>query len=359
MRLCIVAKNMMRGGAERVIFQLIQYMLAQGHRVSLILVDDRPIQFDIPEACHVTVIGQQSPSAWKDKLLRYRQVRRTVKAHNCEIVLSMPEEIGIYVLPAMLGTGIPVVVSERNNPWVMPNKKITRILRKMVYPFADGLIFQTSFAASFFSEKLRKKGIILPNPLDLKRLPPEYTGQREKVIAGAGRLAPQKNFKLLIDGFSVFYQKHPDYRLVIYGEGSLREELTAYAARRLPEGICSFPGNVSDLPEHLNSVSAFVLSSDFEGMPNVLIEAMAMGVPCVSTDCPSGGPKELIENGVNGFLVPVGDAEALAQSLEKLVTETGVHPNAQEICRRFDSLIVAAQWEDYLKKILGRRKICR
>jgi len=172
-------------------------------------------------------------------------------------------------------------------------------------------------------------------------------------------LAPQKNFKLLIDGFSVFYQKHPDYRLVIYGEGSLREELTAYAARRLPEGICSFPGNVSDLPEHLNSVSAFVLSSDFEGMPNVLIEAMAMGVPCVSTDCPSGGPKELIENGVNGFLVPVGDAEALAQSLEKLVTETGVHPNAQEICRRFDSLIVAAQWEDYLKKILGRRKICR
>ena len=346
----------MRGGAERVIFHLIKYMLARGHVVSLILVDDRPIQFDIPEKCPVTVIGQKDPVPLKDKFLRYRTVRQVVKESGCDVVLSMPEEVGIYVLPAMMGTGIPVVVSERNNPWVMPYKKSTRLLRRLFYPFANGLIFQTSFAASFFSEKLQKKGIVLPNPLDLDRLPPEYTGQREKVIAGAGRLAPQKNFKLLIDGFSAFYQNHPDHRLVIYGEGVLRDELTAYAAERLPEGTYAFPGNVSDLPERLNSVAAFVLSSDFEGMPNVLLEAMAMGVPCVSTDCPSGGPRELIEDGINGFLIPVGDSVALTERLEKLMTVTGVHSSAQEIRTRFDCQIVAAQWEEYLEKIANRRR---
>ncbi len=355
MKICIVTRNLLRGGAESVISHLTKYMVSNGNEVSLILIDDRPILQDIPSKCQIDVIGQKAQGGLKDKILRYKAVRRLIMEKQCDVVLSMPEEIGIYVLAAMIGTGIPVVVSERNNPWVMPNKKVTRVLRKLLYPFADGLIFQTEYASTYFSKRLRKKSIVIPNPLDVERLPDVYNGVRDKVIAGAGRLEPQKNFKLLIDAFSLFQANHLDYKLVIYGEGRLRDELENYAAERIEQGTFSFPGNVLDLPQRLSRVSAFVLSSDFEGMPNVLIEAMAMGIPCVSTDCPSGGPKELIEDGVNGYLVPVGDSVALANRLEKLVSGSEIMADAQQIRNRFDCNKVAKQWQEYLEKVVNGR----
>lgn len=358
MRIAIVTRNMGAGGAERVIAQLIEEWSAMGHCCSLICMHPEEAFYSIPEGVEWHNVPKFAENYNVDKLLRYRYLRKLLKQISPDIVLSLPEEIGIYVIAAMLGTGIPVVVSERNNPWRMPDKKISRILRKLVYPFSAGLIFQTECAAAFFSKAQRKKGIILQNPLDLSRIPEPYGGTREKVIVGAGRLEPQKNFKLLIDAFVAFYPNHPDYRLVIYGDGKQRAELEAYALERIPENVFSLPGKVQNLPDRLNCAAAFVLSSDFEGMPNVLIEAMAMGVPCVSTDCPSGGPRELIEDGVNGLLIPVGDSEALARCLEKLVTETDIRPNAQQIRARFDCKIVAAQWEQYLLKVANGREIC-
>lgn len=317
-KIVIITRNMVGDGAERVIAQLSNYFAAQGKQCNIITLNDDEVFYKLDPRISVLPVGQKHENKLLDKLLRYRQVRKMVLQQNPDLVLSMPEEIGVYVLLALLGTGIPVYVSERNNPWVMPDVKVTRILRKLMYPTAKGLIFQTEMAKSFFPESIQKKGIVLKNPVDAQRIPAQYCGQREKVIVGAGRLSEQKNMPLLLKAFARFSPKYPEYRLRIFGEGELRQELTDLAHDLDIAEKVELPGRSSALLEKMNSAAMFVLSSDYEGMPNVLLEAMCMGMPAISTNCPSGGPKELIEDGVNGLLVNVGDESALSEAMERM-----------------------------------------
>ncbi len=354
-KIAFVTRNMESGGAERVIRHLIQYAVDNGYKTDLVLMESgRQIFYQIPEDCTIKEISCLAKNRILKKIESYFRLRTYVRNVKPDVVLSMPEDIGIYVLLALLGTKIPVVVSERNNPWVMPYKKITRFLRRLMYPHAAGLVFQTKQAASFFSDKLQKKGIVLPNPLDTERLPEPYSGEREKIIAAAGRLEPQKNFPLLIDSFVEFYEKHPDYKLVIYGEGSLHTQLEEYAASKaLPEGTITLAGRSSRLAEELRSKAMFVLSSDYEGMPNVVIEAMALGLPVVSTDCPSGGSADLIDDGKTGLLTAVGDSSALCKAMCRIVEDkdlsSKISLNCQTIRQRLDSKNVAKKWMEYLE----------
>lgn len=317
-RIVIITRNMVGDGAERVIAQLSNYFATQGKQCNIITLNDDEVFYKLDQRISILPVGEKSRNKVLDKLLRYRQVRKMVLQQKPDLVLSMPEEIGVYVLLALLGTKIPVFVSERNNPWVMPDVKVTRILRSLMYPFAKGLIFQTEMAKSFFPASIQRKGVVLSNPVDAQRIPEQYCGEREKVVVAAGRLSPQKNMPLLLKAFAAFSPKHPEYRLRIFGEGELREELTELAKSLDIDQKVEMPGRSTALLEKMNSAAMFVLSSDYEGMPNVLLEAMCMGMPAISTDCPSGGPKELIEDGVNGLLVPVGDEKALHGAMEKM-----------------------------------------
>lgn len=317
-KIVIVTRNLLGGGAERVIAQLSNFFVEQGKECGIITIDADDIFYKLDPRVTVKAIGRKSDNKVVDRILRYREVRRNIRKEAPDLVLSFPEEIGIYVLAALLGTGIPVYVSERNNPWVMPDSKITRNLRTLLYPFAAGLIFQTEMAKSFFSESIQKKGVVLPNPVEADRIPVQYTGEREKVIVGAGRLFHQKNFPLLIGAFAKFSKDHPEYILRIFGEGYLLEDLRMLSKNLGVQDKVELPGKSATLLADMNSAAMFVLSSDYEGMPNVLLEAMCMGMPVISTDCPSGGPKELIEDGVNGLLVPVGNVDAMYQAMEKM-----------------------------------------
>lgn len=353
-KLAVVTRSMYGGGAERVIAQLIKYLDSIGIECLLITIDDEKIFYELPDKVKLIAIGQKSTNKVVDRILRYKEVRKCLKNSSVDIVLSMPEDIGIYVIPTLIGTRVPIVVSERNNPWVMPNKRITRILRRLFYPFASGIIFQTQMAASFFSPSIQKKGIVLSNPLDIERIPDQYVGERRKEIIAAGRLTEQKNFKLLIEAFSEFYKSNNEYKLIIYGEGKLRDELEMLAKGIIPENAVLLPGKVSDLLERMNGASMFILSSDFEGVPNVLIEAMAMGMPVISTDCPSGGPKILIDNEKNGLLIPVNNKKALIDAMIKLKDDDyskKLGNNASKLKEELGSKSIYKQWYDYLNNI--------
>jgi glycosyltransferase involved in cell wall biosynthesis len=357
-KLTFVTRNMKAGGAERVISQLANNFNRAGIECTIVTLDNEEIFYQLDNPVKVHAIGRKSINAYVDKFLKYKELRQYVNLNNLEIVLALPEDIGIYVIPALFGTNIPVVVSERNNPWVMPWKKSSRFMRKLFYPFASGFIFQTEQAASFFSSNIRKRGVILPNPLDLERIPERWKGERSKEIVGAGRLDKQKNFHLLIKAFAVFYKNHQDYILKIYGDGILKEELINYADSLLPKNAYFFSGRTTELLEKIKSASMFVLSSDYEGMPNVVIEAMAMGMPVISTDCPSGGSAELIDNGMNGLIVPVNDVNALIEAMckvvdsEELANKLGV--NALAIKEKLNANIVADQWRKYLEYIADK-----
>lgn len=350
-RIVIVTRNMLGGGAERVIAQLSNYFVEHGKQCKIITVDKDEVFYELDPRTTVAAVGRKSNNKALDKIKRYLCVRRLVTQFRPDLVLSLPEEIGIYTLVALLGTGIPVYVSERNNPWVMPDVKITRLLRKIMYPFAEGIIFQTEMAKSFFPDSIQRKGIVLQNPVDAGRIPAQYTGEREKVIVGSGRLFKQKNFPLLLRAFARFSEHHPEYSLRIFGEGYMQEELEALTKELNIAEKVDFAGKSRNLLNEMNSAAMFVLSSDYEGMPNVLLEAMCMGMPVISTDCPSGGPRELIEDNRNGLLVPVGDVTAMCSAMEKMadnVFSSTLANQAYLIREKLTSKDVFEKWYEYL-----------
>ena len=361
----IVTKNLLSGGAERVIYNLVNYWSSKGIICKIILVDKREIFYKFSKNVEVIEIGKMSNNPIIDKFLRYKKVRDLTKSIGPDIVLSLPEEIGIYTIGALLFSSFPVVVSERNDPWRMPYKKSTRLLRKLLYPFADGLIFQTKEASMFFSSRLREKGAVLKNPFDSSIINEidnnNIDNNKDNIIIGAGRLEKQKNFALLIEAFELFSREYPDFKLHIYGNGSLKRDLENLAKEKNIGDKVILPGSVKNLSKRIANARVFVLSSDYEGVPNVLIEAMAIGTPCIATNCSPGGAASLISNGENGFLIACGDKIAMYNKM-KLIVDNECLSN--DISRK-SVLIkeelavnkVGEEWLSYLKHIISRHNM--
>lgn len=347
----IITRAMTSGGAERVIAQLANYFTEKDISCRIITTENGEVIYPLHEKVDVVAIGKKSRNRAIDRILRYKEIRKIVQANKPDVVLTMPEDTGIYAILALVGTGIPVYVSERNNPWTMPDVKITRLLRSIAYPFAKGIIFQTDMAKSFFSRHIQQKGIVLQNPVDIARIPEPYIGERKKVFVAVGRLEKQKNFPMLIKAFSKFYEREKDYKLVIYGEGRERSNLENLIKQLELDEVVSLPGRNKDVLNAINDASAFILSSDYEGMPNALIEAMCMGMPVISTDCPSGGPRELIENQENGILIPVGDVGALVSALYSITNSALAEKMSKESRKlrySLTSVSIFETWEKYL-----------
>ena len=171
-------------------------------------------------------------------------------------------------------------------------------------------------------------------------------------------LEPQKNFSLLIDAFSAFHKKHSDYRMIIYGEGRERSNLLKKIKEHGLEKVVSLPGNNPDLLNSIKKSGMFVLSSDYEGVPNVLIEAMAVGLPVVSTDCEPGGAAELIEPRVNGLLSPTKDAQALYIKMCEMIENEELNKRcsieALKIKERYEASVVCQKWYQYLESVIKR-----
>ena len=181
----------------------------------------------------------------------------------------------------------------------------------------------------------------------------QYTGEREKIIVTTGRLNKHKNHSLLICAFKRIVAFFPDYRIIIYGEGPERLNDEILIRKLGLQEYVLLPGTTNNVPEKIYKASLYVLTSDFEGMPNSLMEAMALGLPCISTDCPCGGPRELIVSGKNGMLVPVGDEDALANAMKKLLNDERyaieLGKNAMKIREELSMDIICRKWYEYLK----------
>ena len=349
----IITRAMTSGGAERVIAQLANYFTEKEISCRIITTENGEVMYPLHEKIDIVAIGKKSNNKVIDRILRYKTIRSVVQKNKADVVLTMPEDTGIYAILALIGTGIPVYVSERNNPWVMPDVKITRLLRKVAYPFAQGIIFQTQMAKSFFPQYIQKKGVVLQNPVDATRIPEPYIGERKKVFSAVGRLEPQKNFPMLIRAFSEFHKREKDYKLVIYGEGRERINIENLIKELHLENSVSLPGRNKDVLNCINDCAAFILSSDYEGMPNALIEAMCMGMPVISTDCPSGGPREIIENEKNGLLIPVNDELRMTQAMFNIIKDGNSCLLGQNAYKTGKHLMDASVFEDWKNVLIN------
>ena len=205
---------------------------------------------------------------------------------------------------------------------------------------------------------MRAKSRIILNPLHNKYLDVPRPEKRVKEVVQSGRIVDFKNQLMLIRAFDRVHKKHPDYVLKIYGGDSgdgTKEQLEELIAERKAEDYVFLMGASDSLEKVLVNASVFAFSSDWEGLPNALLEAMALGLPIVATDCPCGGPRTVMKDGVNGLLVPIKDEEALAEGICRLIENPDLAERlgskAREIRERANGKAVFEQWQDYIEAV--------
>lgn len=299
-KILIFIGSMSRGGAERVISIISNNLVEKGWEVSVCVLLSNSVAYPLSDKIKIIDFSGKTSSRIKRIPNWIFGIRKLVKNEAPDVILSFVARINIIVQLACLGLKKRIIVSERNDPYSDGRSKIVDILTYWLYPKADAVVFQTRRAAGYFERLKLKNTCIITNPISVKCC--TTTPIKGKIVS-AGRLMPQKNHKLLIDSVVEVHKTIPYVKLFIYGDGYMREELEEYAHTLGADKYVCFMGNVSNIHEEISDAELFVLSSDYEGLSNALLEAMMMGLPCISTDC--AGSDEYIENGENGLLVPV------------------------------------------------------
>jgi glycosyltransferase involved in cell wall biosynthesis len=242
----------------------------------------------------------------------------------------------------------------RNDPNCEYGGKLGGFVGKHMIPHADGCVFQTKEAKSWFPKEFQKKSAVIMNDVDKVFFETERVGGSH--IVTLGRLSSQKNQKLLINAYSKIAGKYLETDLMIYGIGALKDELEEQIRTLGLSDRVRLMGLTKDVPTILAHAGYFVLSSDYEGMPNALMEALAIGVPCISTDCPCGGPRTLMKDGENGLLIPVGDESRLIEALDKLLSNQELADrlgqNAKEEAKKYRTEKVFEQWKEYVEEMV-------
>lgn len=304
------------GGAERVMINLAAYFAKVGYESILVTSFRDTWEYDVPQtvkrlSLEDTEIKQ---SRLKRNVSRIYKLRQLCKTEKPDILISFMAEPNFRAILATWGLPVKNLISVRNDPNKEYAGKIGYLVGKYVLPFADGCVFQTQEAKEWFPKKLQNKSRIIYNAVKEDF----YHIERHPVpgeIVTCGRLELQKNHALLIDAFSKVVALYPEATLKIYGEGSLRQKLQKQIDDLGLHNKAFLMGATNHVEKVLETADLFVLSSDFEGMPNALMEAMAAGVPCISTDCPCGGPRELFGAASESCLIPAKDSIQLFSNL--------------------------------------------
>ncbi|MBR2951306.1 MAG: glycosyltransferase [Lachnospiraceae bacterium] len=347
--------SLTKGGAERVFVNLAEYFAKKGYQVTMVTQYQKEEEYELPAGVN-RVISDLTPQEEGGRIAnfvnRYRKLRRIFKEIKADVVLSTIGKNNFMAIAANLGFKTRVVVSVVAEPTLEYPGKIMTLLAKTLFYLADGIVMQTTDACKFFQKSLQKKCVILKNSMNPVFVRPRYEGERAQDIVAVGRMDENKNHRMVIDAFSRIAGQFPDSRLIFYGKGELMHELKEQAKNTGFGERILFPGAVTDVADRIEKAYAFVLASYTEGMPNTLIEAMSLGLACVSTDCPCGGPKDLITDGENGFLIPVGDTGALADRLARLLADADLAcrmgRNAAFLQDGYRPDRVNSEWEAYL-----------
>lgn len=349
-----------KGGSERVMVNLAEYFYKEGSRVTIVTQYKQENEYSISEGIERVLSDITDEELKKSRIRnfyrRFTKLRGIWKEKDPDVILSFIGKNNIMAILTSRFLKIPTVISVRGEPREEYYSSILRLATKTIFRLADGIVLQTSQCLDFFPGTIRKKAIILKNSLNPAFLKAPYKGERDKQIVAVGRVDANKNHEMAIRAFAEIAPRYPEYELVIYGEGELRPQLIQLAGSLgLGERI-HLPGAVTDVPNVIYKASIFVLCSYTEGMPNTLLEAMSLGLPVISTDCPSGGPRDLIIHDENGILVPPNNWKKMAENLQKILNDTEyaekMSENASKVQEKYNPNVVNQEWKDYLDKIM-------
>lgn len=342
------------GGAERVLVLLANYFASQGHSVYVVANKRCEDEYPLVDAVKkVYIEASENDGVLKRNLKRIACVRNLCKTKKIDCLVSFMAEPNIRSLIACLGLRTRNIVSVRNDPSKEYPGKLLMVARSLFH-LADVVVLQTSQAKKAF-EELGDRATIIPNPVGPSFYRATVDPGSTRIVA-AGRLEEQKNHELLIRAFAGVSDEFPDVSLDIFGEGSLRDPLGKIADELQVGDRVVFHGRSDDMARELVNAEVFVLSSDYEGMPNALMEALAVGVPSIATDCPCGGPSDLIDDGGNGVLVPVGSVQKMEDALRRLLlneeARKGLSQRAKKSMDEFRIEKVCRKWEEVIGECL-------
>lgn len=367
MKILICESNFSAGGAERVVCNLANY-LACDYEIKVLSLTKTDMAYKMDDKIKCECIDKKEYKKANniliniyDKIsknvLRLFKLKKQIKSFNPDVILSFLPEPSFFTL-FLKKKKVPVIISVRNDPKIEYKSRIYNILMRKLYPKADGVVFQTDEAKDYFKDIIKCPTCVIPNPINPVFIEKPYSGERKKQIVSVGRLSEQKNQKMLIEAFCQLPKKYDNYKLFIYGEGDLREELEELVKKCEMENRIFLPGVVENVKEKIYDSSLFVMTSDYEGMPNALMEAMALGLPVISTDCPCGGPKFLIDNNINGILVEPNDIDELKNAIIKVLSDEGysemIAQNASEIAEKLNPAKINDRWKTFIESILSK-----
>ena len=350
------------GGAERVTSELANSICNSNYEVHVVTFNDKKEKEYLLDN---KIVRHNLELDVKDRFVReyqrMKQIRNVVEEIRpyCIISLAMPITNAGIVL-ALHGTKNTIILSERNDPNNYPISKIHRILRNIAYIKCDGVVFQTEEARAYFSNNIKKKSTVILNPIN-KQLPEVFKGRRTSRIVNFCRLAKQKNLDLLIDAFEEIIKEFPEYSLHIYGEGPEKNHLMEKIIDKELINKAILHKYSENIYEEIEDAALFVSTSNYEGISNSMLEALALGIPTICTDCPIGGARQIIQNGLNGILIPVNHQKKLVQAMREVLTNVElankISVEGTKIRQRLSISQIAMQWIDYIEMITeGRNK---
>lgn len=316
-KIVFVIPNMTGGGTERVISLLANEYIKMGYQVAIMQFAGYEHAYELNDKIEDFSIAPQSkgnPIVWMKRLV---DMRKYFKENPGCYIFAFCVMGAVFSVISTLGLKNYILVGERNNPESCNLPK----LRNWAYHRADRITFQTEFGITYFDQKIAEKAMVIPNPIDEEGIPQRFVGERKKRVCTVGRLHKQKNQMLLLEAFSLFNKEFPEYELHVFGQGELKEELCRKAEELGITEKIVWHGFSANVKEEIKDSRMFVLSSDYEGISNSMLEAIAMGVPTVTTDCPIYGARCYIQNNVSGILTPVGDRDALVKAMLKVASD--------------------------------------
>lgn len=348
-RIAIVAQGLSDGGAERVASILANYFNSKHYIVKYICAYSNKEEYKIEETITVDCIHTKATN----RIIRL--LDRNIKIYH-SLRRFKPDAVIAFICNELLLSevaGVPIIFTLRNDPNKIDCQSIPRILRNFAYRNAKAIVFQTNGAKEYFSSTIQNKGVIIPNPVDASILPIWKDYEHNKTFITACRLNKQKNIPMLIEAFVLVHESYPDYSLEIYGDGELKDSINNLIEAVGATSYIKLMGHSTHIHKIMAESFAFVLSSDYEGLSNSMLEALCMGIPVICTDCPPGGAREYIINGKSGLLTIVGDHKSMADNMQYLIENEQLREEFTKSSAQYRNQlklsVIGGQWENIIR----------